>query len=109
MKKHPKKIIKKFTIVQKVFSIFIIMAVAAGGTYLIVNSSAQSPYTAIEASTGTLTSPATTQADSSATSGQDVQFGATSSNSALAPSVMGAYAGPTNVSGVNSIGTLLGF
>ncbi len=70
------KRIKKGLKSQRVVAAAVIVVVAGIGTYLVISSHAAGPYASIEASTGTITSGATSVTDSNASNGSYVQFGA---------------------------------
>ncbi len=60
---------------QKAAGVFAILVVVILGVHLLRASRAQSPYAAVGASSGTLTSPANLQPDNNASGGKSVQFG----------------------------------
>jgi hypothetical protein len=66
---------------QNIMGLLIVVLVIAVGSRLIFESHAAGPYTSVNADSGSLTSPATVVADSTASDGKAVQFGNTLSGS----------------------------
>ncbi len=60
---------------QNIIAIIVILLITIFGVKTLISSHAQSPYASTNAASGTITSPATVQIDSSASSGKSVQFG----------------------------------
>jgi hypothetical protein len=67
--------------INNIRSIVIILIIAAVGTVLLLPGHAQSPFASVNASNGTISSPATKVADSSTDSGYKVMFGSSGSTS----------------------------
>ena len=83
---------------QRILGLLIILIIALFGVKLLISSHAQSPYATVNASSGTLSSPALLNGDSSASSGKAVWFGsppAIPKNGAY----LGAWINPNMITG----------
>src|ERR1700685_778158 len=87
-----KKFVNKGSSLQRLLAVVVIIVVAIVGYKLLTASHAASPYVAVDASTGTVASPATKQACSGADNSNCVTFKAGTSSSNLG-SILGDFAG----------------
>lgn len=71
---------KRFFVKNSFVQITIILAITIIGTHALFSIHAQSPYSSVEAESGTIVGSACTQADSNASNGQYVQYGSPSSD-----------------------------
>ncbi|MEI9914278.1 MAG: hypothetical protein WDN66_04890 [Candidatus Saccharibacteria bacterium] len=91
---------------SRLAGIFIVLAVAVAGVAFLTHIFAASPFIAIQASGGSVTSPASVKSDANASNGKYVSFGAATAGSTGSSTSGGSSAGGSNTGvGSNTSGT----